>query len=184
MAANPNPSRITNEMWWLWEQFHKMEPKAQLGGFYANKPGYHNIRGALPRFDYSVVSIKDQLGPADKCAAVDITFPDAQSAHYTLIARYSGRLMASGKDMKDERGNYLREFFGQTNADKHVEGWDYQKVCPSTSADSSHLWHIHISFVRAFVANPKAMRACLSILSAEPVGTWRAKEAALAKGKK
>jgi hypothetical protein len=178
-ATNPSPTRITAALFWFWCEFQKMEPHARLGGVYANKPGYHNIRKALPRTDYSVRSTIDRSGPDDKSAAIDITFPDAQGGEYATIERYSRRLLASGRDRHDERGNYLREFFGNTNADHLVDGWDYQQVCGSTSPDDTHLWHIHISIGRGHVTDYKAMRALLSILDGESVATWRLHEARL-----
>lgn len=179
MAANPSPTRITPALWWFWERFAQMEPSARLGGIYANKPGYHNIRKALPRGDYSVLRAIDRAGPDDRSAAIDITFSDAQAGRYDTIERYCARLMRSGRDRGDERGNYLREFFGNTNADATVDGWDFQQVCRSTSADTTHLWHLHISICRGHITNYKAMRALLSILDGEAVATWRRAEAAL-----
>jgi hypothetical protein len=178
MAANPNPARITDAIWWFWEQFRLIHPSVRLGGIYADKPGYHNTRSAnLAKWpgNYSALLALDLIGPADKAAAIDLTFGDAQAGDYRSISKFSARLLASGKDLNDERGNYLREFYGQADADTAVEGWDYQAVGPRSS-DASHLWHIHLSFMRAYVNDMKAMRAVLSILAGETVETWRARE--------
>lgn len=175
-TPNPNPSTTTQQMWDFWLAFKAFEPSVLLGGIYANKPGYHNTRNNLPASDYSVREFAaDREGPADKAAAIDLTFPNAQHGDYSTIEKYSQRLYNSGKDAHDERGNYLREFFGQTDTDGTVEGWDFQKVGNSTSADTSHLWHIHLSFIRKYVTDPAAFGAVLSILTGESVETWRAK---------
>lgn len=163
-------------MWWFWEQFHAIESTAQLGGIFADKPGYHNTRNGNAAGNYSITSTLDKQGPGDKAAAIDITFPDAQSARYATIAKYASRLLRSGQDPADERGNYLREFYGQTDSDTAVEGWDFQALISVTS-DTSHLWHIHISVIRAYLDNWKAFRALLSILSGQTVEAWRAAEA-------
>lgn len=179
MSTNPNPSRITEEMWAFWLAFQALEPSVRLGGIYANKSGYHNTRQANQANwpgNYSVRLAADLQGPSDKAAAIDLTFPDAQAGRYETIMVYSDRLLRSGKDPHDERGNFLREFYGQADADQEVEGWDYQSDKPVTS-DRKHLWHIHISVLRAHVANPKAFRALLSILKGETVEAWRAAEA-------
>jgi hypothetical protein len=181
-VVNPNPARVPAGLWWFWLQFKAMEPTAVLSGIYAPKPGYHNIRKACGRKDYSVQTAKDRGGPDDKAAGMDITFPDAQRGDFRTIAKYSARLLRSGRDLDDERGNYLREFFGNADLDREVEGWDYQRVAPATS-DTSHLWHIHLSWLRVYVNDLKAMRAVLSILSGESVKVWRAKEAARLKPK-
>jgi hypothetical protein len=180
VGSNPNPSRITAQMWAFWAAFKALEPTALLGGIYANKAGYHNQRAALPSTDYSVRDAIDRKGPSDKAAAIDLTFPDAQAGRYGTIDRYSSRLLASGQDKNDERGDYLKEFFGQADSDSGVEGWDFRRGVASTS-DSSHLWHIHISVTRAHLTDPKAFRALLSILAGESVATWRKREADLLK---
>src|SRR5690606_15341013 len=38
----------------------------------------------------------------------------------------------------------------------------------SSTADSSHLWHIHISFFRAFVSNWDVLASLVSVLAGEP----------------
>lgn len=47
----------------------------------------------------------------------------------------------------------MREFFGQSDKDTAVEGWDYRYAEPSTSADTSHDWHIHFSMSRDALTN-------------------------------
>lgn len=174
---NPNSARITDPMWQFWLAFKTIEPSVKLGGIFADKPGYHNTRAANNPKNYSVADFAlDRQGPPDKAAAIDLTFPDAQASRYETIIKYSKRLLLSGKDMDDERGNYLREFYGQADADQAVEGWDFQRLI-TVSSDSSHLWHIHISVIRAYVNDPKAFRALFSILQGEPVAVWRAREA-------
>jgi hypothetical protein len=153
----------------LWPGLHSMENKTRLGGIYAKKRGYHNKRKDLPKSDYSVSEFKiDREGPDDEGSAIDWTFPEAQKEHqpdYRTIARYSRRLMAAGK-AKDQRTVYIREFFGNTDSDTDVEGWDFSKHRTSTS-EKSHLWHIHISVHRKFIADKAAMIAILSILAGE-----------------
>lgn len=170
--TNPSPAYITDEMWRFWLELLKLEPTSKLGGIYANKPGYHNTRNQLPSTDYSVQYALDRQGPGDKAAALDWTFPSAQAGSYGVISKYASRLLKSGQDLNDERGNFLREFYGQADSDTAVEGWDFQRVVPASS-DSSHLWHIHFSFMRAYLKNWKAFDAVLSILKGESVAAWR-----------
>lgn len=171
-AANPNPARITNEMWWLWEQMLALEPSSKLGGIYANKPGYHNARGNLPSWDYSVCdNPPDQGGPPDKAAAIDWTFVDAQAGNYSTISKYTKRLINSGKDPNDPRLNGWREVYGQADSDNYVEGYDFRYQCDVTS-DSSHLWHIHLSENRDQTTSQKNKEALLSVLKGESVDQW------------
>lgn len=159
----------------LWPGFKAVEPKVQLGGILARKPGYHNSRDHLPSDDYSVAQFAvDREGPANEASAIDLTFPDAQSGNYATISKYSKRLEAAGRaGDADARTRYIREFFGNTDSDSTVEGWDFSKNRASSS-DSSHLWHIHISIHRKYINDVFAMKAILSILKGESVATWEA----------
>lgn len=174
MGANPNPGRITDALWYLWEQLHELEPSSQLGGIYADKPGYHNTRAANSSSNYSVVDDEDRGGPSDKAAAIDWTFPEAHAGDYTRIAKYSKRLRESGQDPDDHRLDGWREFFGQADTDTGVEGWDFRYVEPSTS-DSSHLWHIHLSCDRDKVASFDNMDALLSVLRGDDMSDEQAR---------
>lgn len=157
----------------LWMGMHRLEPKSRLGGILARKRGYHNSRDHLPSTDYSVQFATDKRGPSDEGSAIDWTFPDAQAGDYKTIKKYSKRLMAAGK-AADPRTQYFREFFGNTDDDREVEGWDFAKERASTS-DTSHLWHIHLSVHREFINNVAAMEAGLSILSGESLAAYEAR---------
>ena len=166
-GANPNPSRITDAMWWLWQQLQLLEPSSQLGGIYANKPGYHNARSNLPAWDYSVCdNPPDWGGPGDKAAAIDWTFPNAQGGDYSTIAKYTKRLFASAQDPGDDRLDGWREFYGQADDDSYVEGWDIRWGEAATS-DSSHLWHIHLSENRDQTESYDNKKKLLSVLRGE-----------------
>lgn len=170
-GANPNPAYITDEMWWLWGQLATLAPGSQLGGIYADKPGYHNSREQLPPYDYSVVDPPDRGGPGDKAAAIDWTFPEAQSGDYSRIAVFTSRLLASAQDQSDPRLNGWREFYGQADTDAYVEGWDTRYGYAVTS-DSSHLWHIHLSENRDQTTSKANKEALLSVLRGEPLAAW------------
>lgn len=174
-AANPNPSRITDASWWLMEQFLMLRPGTRNDGIYADKPGYHNTRAANDPGDYSVTDAEDKGGPSDKAAAYDWGFPEAQrtpNPDYSNIARYSNRLLASGLDPNDPRLDGWREFFGQTDSDSDVEGYDFRYE-RAKSSDPSHLWHIHLSEDRDKVTGYDNKVALLSVLKGETVNQWR-----------
>jgi hypothetical protein len=175
-VGNPDPALIADATWALWEGMHALEPDTLLGGIYAKKRGYHNTRNANRATDYSVRDALDRAGPGDKASAIDWTFPEAHRGNYRRIALYSSRLLASGRDARDPRLDSLREFFGNTDADREVEGWDFRHD-KAVRSDSSHLWHIHISITRARVADPAMTRAVLSVLKGETVAQWLATEA-------
>jgi peptidoglycan hydrolase-like protein with peptidoglycan-binding domain len=174
--GNPNPALITGATWALWEGMHALEPDTMLGGIYADKSGYHNTRNANKATNYSVREWPDKAGPGDKAAAIDWTFPEAHRGNYRRIALYSLRLLASGRDAHDPRLDSLREFYGNTDSDREVEGWDFRQD-KAVSSDRSHLWHVHISITRGRVADPAMTRAVLSVLKGETVAQWLAAEA-------
>ncbi len=170
-APNPNPSRITAESWWLMEQMLALESGTRNGGIYVDKPGYHNTRAGNASDDYSVRDPEDKGGPSDKAAGYDWTFPEAQGGSYGTISRYSQRLLAAGR-ADDPRVAGWKEFFGQADSDQGVEGWDFRDGESSTS-DSSHLWHIHLSEDRDKVTSMDNKRALLSVLKGESLAEWR-----------
>ncbi|GHJ15306.1 hypothetical protein TPA0908_33010 [Micromonospora sp. AKA38] len=177
------------------EELLKLQPGSQNGGIYADKPGYHNTRAANSSDNYSVRDAEDKGGPSDKAAAYDWTFPEAQSlalsslqadpnadkklpagitaaaSNYSNIARFSNRLLASGQNADDPRLNGWKEFFGQTDNDTTVEGWDF-RYHRAASSDSSHLWHIHLSEDRDKVESYDNKQALLSVLRGETVDQW------------
>lgn len=164
----------TQEMWDFWVALKALEPSTQLGGTYAFKSGYHSTRLDNQRnwpSDYSIRDAIDKQGPADRAAAIDWTFPDAQNGNYSTIAKYCQRLMASSLDHNDPRLDVLREWYGQTDSDREVEGWDTRYYRAVTS-DSSHLWHIHLSFTRAYVGSVQGFHDVLSVLKGETVAQW------------
>jgi hypothetical protein len=169
MASKPD--QATDAMWYLWLELQKLEPQSELGGIYANKSGYHNTRKGNQQNwpnDYSIEDDEDQGGPSNMAAALDWTFPDAQSGRYETIMKYSKRLLASGQDPNDTRLDGWREFYGQTDTDTHVEGWDFRYVVPATS-DPSHLWHIHFSEDRDKVESFENKDKLLSVLRGDDV---------------
>jgi hypothetical protein len=156
--------------------FIALAPKdLELGGIYADKPGYHNKRVDLPSNDYSVAEFAiDRQGPSGNASAVDITSKSAQNGDYGIINKYSKRLLAAG-ETKDPRTTGWREFFGQTDADGGVEGWDFAKNHSSTSSDTSHNWHIHLSEHRGYTTSKDNKDALLSVLRGETLDAYKAR---------
>jgi hypothetical protein len=158
----------------LWEEFSEEEDDVLLGGIYAGKGGYHNTRhnhqrgiyGGSPG-DYSIEASLDKLGSNSKAAAIDLTFKTAQRSDFKVIAKYSKRLW-NAMEGRDSRLFYdgkpvVREFFGNTDDDREVEGYSLYRSYP-VSSDISHLWHIHISFHRWAVENWAAVKGVLLVL--------------------
>jgi peptidoglycan hydrolase-like protein with peptidoglycan-binding domain len=174
---NPNPEYFTDAIWWLWEHLEALHPAAELGGIYANKKGFHNTgrknQSTWPD-NYSIRDKVNQSGPGwTHASALDWTFPDAQRGDYKNIDKFSSRLLASSLDPKDPRLDMaLFEWFGQADSDAHVEGYNEYRE-EYESSDSSHLWHIHMSFKRTEANNLWGMWALLTVLMGWSVAKWR-----------
>ena len=176
---NPNAGLITDATWWLWLRLQELEPKTKLGGIYANKSGYHNTGKAnQDRWpgNYSIRDAVDRTGPkwATTAAALDWTFPDAQGGNFSTIDGYTARVIKSGGDGADPRLDMiLREVYGQADSDRSVEGWD-ERTERNVTSDSSHLWHIHFSFIRSRHHDFWNMWALLTVIMGWDVARWRA----------
>lgn len=143
------------------------------GGIYANKSGFHNTRNANSASNYSVQGVRNQRGPGDKAAAYDITYVDAQGGNYSTISIHSQRLYVAGQQ-SDPRMKGWHEFFGNTDWDTQVEGWSYAKG-QSSSSDSSHLWHCHLSECREMLYCWINKDACYSVMAGESLAAWKSR---------
>lgn len=180
--TNPNPLRISDPMWRLWTGFKRHEPTAKLGGVYADKPGYHNYRAALPGTDYSVEDVAaDRRGPAGLADGLDLTLPSDKMPFYTNRLDKAAR--ARDPRLYSPRGPVLREFIG-TKDNKTV--YCYVLVGglplgvgadagPDPGRDKTHLWHIHLSIIRQFGNDWPALDGVLSVLVGESLTAWRAR---------
>lgn len=167
MAANPNPARITAEMWRFVEACLALEPNDSVyAGTFGDKPGYHNTRNGLLadglRQDYSIQSAADKDGPGDKTAAFDWTFRSAQNGNYSKIAIYGGRVLRAYQS-NDPRLHGWREFLGQVDTDAPPEGLDFPGRFTRVP-DDTHRWHIHFSIQRRYAATWYVYANMLSIL--------------------
>lgn len=183
MAANPNPSRITEAMWWFIEEWERLEPATVYAGSWGNfKPGYHcdwdtiHAKGWAAN-DYSVKLPDDKVGGtylSKYGAAVDITFPSAQSGNYTSIRMYSDRVRAAWK-ARDPRLKGWREVLcNSSDGDSAADGFDFTDWSERTP-DDTHKWHIHFSCLRKYVDVWDVYRAMMSILRGETLAQWLAK---------
>jgi hypothetical protein len=170
MATNPNPARITPEMWRLWEESKLIIPGVRLGGIYANKPAYHNTVDANKQNypgNYSIKLALDLRGPRDKARAIDLTMSDAE------MKKRTGYLKRSALHPDDNRLDAVREFYGTLDG-KTVYGLTHNgpgKPWERSSSDPSHLWHDHLSIFTEFVDDWEMLEPILSVLSGE---TWEA----------
>ena len=171
MAVNPNPTNITDEFWWLWEEIDKVIPGVLLGGIYARKKGYHGTRLYNLTFfpgNYSIQLTLDLQGPSNVAAAIDLTMSDTEMRKRTNYLRIAA-------DNNDPRLQHWREFYGTLDS-RNVYGRikDGQfATWRSSSSDLTHLWHIHGSCIRAFVELMAAMTGFLSVISGQSLVEYK-----------
>jgi hypothetical protein len=186
MATNPQPSHVTAEMWWFVEEWERLEPETVFAGAWGRfKPGYHCDFYTLKHTagwqnDYSVQLADDQVGnghPNEHMgAAVDITFPDAQSGNYTTIRKYSDRIRAAWK-ARDPRLKGWREVLcNSSDGDTAADGFDFTGSWPERTPDDTHKWHMHFSCLRKYLNVRSVFEAMMSILRGETLAQWQSRE--------
>ena len=169
--TNPNPSVIPQAIWQLWLLSEQIIPGVRLGGVYAPKSGYHNTVNANKVSwpgNYSIRLPLDLTQPANMARALDLTMDDAQMRLRT------GYLRASALDPQDTRLDCLREFYGTLN-NQTVYGLikdNENGPWLSSTSDSSHLWHIHLSFFTDFCDNWTMVAPVASVLSGQSYSDW------------
>lgn len=119
--------------------------------------GYHRARAVLPPDDYSVELRRDRGGPDWAASALDIKPPD--TVHMMRLTRR----MRGAVQLHDRRLSCVREFYGTLDGET-VYGWDLATNTASTS-DSSHLWHLHLSFYRETVGRPQLLAGVADVLA-------------------
>jgi len=113
--------------------------------------GYHRSREWILRSrfslykaaDYSVQHALDKVGDARWLAAIDFQTAGGVAELIQVCKRLDAAVRAG-------RVPQLREWYGNIDGDKVVDGWDAVTKRAATS-DSSHLWHLHMSFFRGRV---------------------------------
>lgn len=126
----------------------------------AHTYGYHRGRALVSKKDYSARLPLDNLGDPWAASALDLSFTAAQMKVVTK------RLRDSALHPDDPRMAVVREFYGTIDGKTvygltHDSGNGYWR---SSTSDPSHLWHIHISFFRAYVNDYARIRQVIDVM--------------------
>lgn len=163
-AGEYAPAAIT----WLGAQ-----ATAQLGakvsgiiGDARHKTGYHRSRNWIMTYgrkgaDYSIQLPEDRLGDGNAVSALDLSFPSSKMKVITA------HLRRAALDQRDWRKRYLREFIGTLDGSRVYRRDVYKRRDDWGNRDRSHLWHIHLSFLRKYANDFEAMKWVLAIMKGE-----------------
>lgn len=144
------------------------------GGIYADKKGFHNtVNNNLTKYapEYSTALPILLQGPRNCARAFDWTFPEAQTKLYFRINMYCQRLMDASL-AHDPRLRGLYEWFG--TKDGANIGYNVYKDRPSSS-DDTHDWHIHFSFITAYLLDWAGVQGVHSVLKGETLAAYLAR---------
>jgi hypothetical protein len=157
----------TSELDWLGDELCRRTKRPR--GAFGNKGDNAHLRGSHRSQEWILKSryctsrsytVQSGLTAtqARHIAGVDFT-PGSDSQ---MIAQCK-RIYAA---MRAGRLEEVREFYGNVDGNKVVDGWDNVRNRAATS-DSSHLWHWHLTIDRRHCANKPLMERILAIVLGE-----------------
>lgn len=157
----------------VYSVFHHVKarvPSARYGGAYVRKPGFHaSVEDNLASWpdNYSIREAINRRDPRTVTRALDLTLSDADMR--TLTNR-----LADAVKRNDPRLACLREFYGTLDG-RVVYGRLH--LGPDTdwhpaTADSSHLWHLHLSFFTPYADDWGALAGVVSVLIGESLDDY------------
>lgn len=179
MLPNPNPTRISEPMWWYVNACAGLTPTSfarENGGIWYRKGGSHSdtkwLKVNRPN-DYSLRGAKQAIYDwrGNFGRAWDWTFPSAQAGNWSEIGVYSRRFETAWRT-NDPRKYMLFEVLCQTPEDKQPEGFVFYPTKGFRVPDSTHEWHIHLGVLTEFIDSWTAFEDLLSLTSGESLQAW------------
>jgi hypothetical protein len=171
-TRNPNPSRVSNPLWWFVCQMLANWPGSTNSGTFAPKTGSHDTRNNQSADNYSCRDPLNKLGPGDKAAAFDQSFPT------TAAMVEMGQVVAAAYNSGDPRAYALFEALGEADWDYDPEGYVFYPSKRIRVPDRSHKTHWHWGLIRLYMGEDsrswKAMRDLASLLCREALAVWQA----------
>lgn len=157
---------------WLAAQVEQAIPSAVLSGIVGDAAhgfGYHRAANEVPADDYSRVLPGDRNSDGIDVSAAAALDMSMSALDMKIV---TGRIRTSWLDTTDQRLDYWREAIG-TRDGINVLYMDLQTGEAGT-ADTSHLWHVHVGGLRINCNNMAAMKAMLSVITGESNATYLA----------
>lgn len=169
LVDSPN-SKTPDAVYSIYHHVRQQVPSARYGGGYTLKPGFHSsVDDNLTRWpsNYSIRDAINRREPRTVGRAVDLTLSDSDMKRLTAY-------LAKAAAADDPRLAPVREFYGTLNGTT-VYGRAHtgpDTDWRSSSADSSHLWHIHLSIFTPYVDDWDALAGVVSVLLGESLDDY------------
>lgn len=169
LVDSPN-SKTPDAVYSVYYHVKARVASARYGGGYTLKPGFHSsVEDNQARWpdNYSIRDAINRREPLTVGRAVDLSLSG------TDMKRHTGYL-ANAAAADDPRLAPVREFYGTLNGTtvfgRAHTGPDTD--WRSSSADSSHLWHIHLSFFTPYVDDWDALAGVVSVVLGESLDDY------------
>lgn len=158
-----NREIVTPELAWLGAELCRRtkRPQAAFGvkGDNRHLRGAHRSQEGIERSRFCTsrtYTVQSGLTAAQKRHLAGVDFNPGSEAQMVAQCKRIYAAMRAGK--LDE----VREFYGNVDGNKVVDGWDNVRN-RNASSDSSHLWHWHLTLDRRHCANKNLMKRIVAI---------------------
>ncbi|WP_320067859.1 hypothetical protein [Micromonospora sp. RTGN7] len=154
---------VTPEIDWLGDELCRRTNRPRVA--FGTKGDRHHLRGAhrsqewIKRSRYCTsrtYTAQPGLTAEQERHVAGLDFTPGSAAD--MIAQSERLLAAMQAGQLDE----VREFYGNVDGDRVVDGWDNVRD-RAASSDSSHLWHWHLTLDRRHCRNQQLMQRILAI---------------------
>ncbi|MGX7669498.1 hypothetical protein [Plantactinospora sp. DSM 117369] len=159
---------ITPELDWLGDELCRRTKRPR--GAFGTKGDHNHLRGAHRSQEW----IRKSRYCTSRTYTVQSGLTAVQQRHIAGVdftPGSAGQMVAQCKRLYAAlRAGHLeevREFYGNVDGDKVVDGWDNVRN-RAASSDSSHLWHWHLTLDRRSCANRRVMERILAIALGDP----------------
>ncbi|MFC6015370.1 hypothetical protein ACFP2T_04050 [Plantactinospora solaniradicis] len=160
---------LTPELDWLGDELCRRTKRPR--GAFGNKGDSNHLRGAHRSQEWILKSryatsrtytVQSGLTAVQQRHLAGVDFTPGSTSQ--MIAQCK-RIYAA---MRAGQLEEVREFYGNVDGNKVVDGWDNVRN-RAASSDSSHLWHWHLTLDRRHCANKHLMERILAIALGDPV---------------
>ncbi|GIG85323.1 hypothetical protein [Plantactinospora endophytica] len=159
---------VTPELDWLGDELCRRTRRPR--GAFGNKGDNNHLRGAHRSQEWILKSryctsrtytVQAGLTAVQQRHVAGVDFTPGSAAE--MVAQCKRIYTAVRTGTLEE----VREFYGNVDGDKVVDGWDNVRN-RAASSDSSHLWHWHLTLDRRCCADRRVMERILAIALGDP----------------